>query len=239
MSDDLGAALASVQARVDAAARDAGRDEDVSLLLAVKTVPLERVREAISAGGTLLGHNRAQELGAIEPGLTDLAHETHFIGHLQSNKVNQVLRWASCVQTLDSAALAQRLDRARGRALDEGEAAGPLEVLVQVNTSGEESKSGVTPENAAAFAADVAAHHHLRLRGFMTIGANSPDSARVRASYEALLQVRDTVVGSGQAGTEEAHELSMGMSGDLEIAVAAGATMVRVGSAIFGARLTE
>lgn len=237
VADGVGSALGRARERVHAAARAAGRaPEDVALLLAVKTVSPERIREAIAAGGTLLGHNRAQELTATEPELTDLPHETHFIGHLQSNKVNQVLRWVSCVQALDSASLAQRLDRAQGRQLDDGEATVPLDVLVQVNTSGEGSKSGVAPEAAADFAAEVAALEQLRLRGFMTIGANSDDAGEVRASYDALREVRDAVVGSVVAGTGEARELSMGMSGDLEIAIAAGATIVRVGSAVFGVR---
>jgi PLP dependent protein len=222
-------AFARVRARVDAAARAAGRDPaEVALLLAVKTVPAARVRAAIVAGGTLLGHNRAQELTAGEPALTDLAHTTHFIGHLQSNKVNQVTRWVDCVQTVDTLALAERLDRSR--------ADRPLDVLVQVNTSGEETKSGVAPAAAPDLAAAVAALPALRLRGFMTIGANSPDAGRVRASYDALAQVRAEVAAAGAPGTEAATELSMGMSGDLEPAIAAGATIVRVGSAVFGSR---
>lgn len=237
VSLDVRTALARVRERVDAAAAAAGRDPgQVAVLLAVKTVPVARIREAVVAGGTLLGHNRAQELAAVEPELADLPHTTHFIGHLQSNKVNQVLRWASCVQTLDSLALAQRLDRARARQLADGVADRPLDVLIQVNTSGEATKSGVEPAAATDLAAAVGAMASLRLRGFMTIGANSPDTGLVRASYDALAQVRDAVVRSGEPGTEEADELSMGMSGDVEIAVAAGSTMVRVGSAVFGAR---
>lgn len=237
MSEEIREALAQVRARVDAAAAAAGREgSEVALLLAVKTVPVPRIRAAIDAGGTLLGHNRAQELTATEPELTDLAHRTHFIGRLQSNKVNQVTRWVACVQTVDTAALAARLDRSRGRAIEEGTAAQPLEVLVQVNVSGEESKAGVAPSEAAALAAEVAALPQLRLRGFMTIGAHSPDAGLVRAGYDRLAQVRDAVVTSGDPGTEQADQLSMGMSGDLEVAVAAGATIVRVGSAVFGAR---
>lgn len=239
MSEEIRQALAQVRARVDAAAVAAGRDGvDVAVLLAVKTVPVPRIRAAIEAGGALLGHNRAQELTATEPDLTDLAHRTHFIGHLQSNKVNQVARWVECVQTVDTLALAERLDRSRGRAIEEGTAAGPLEVLVQVNVSGEESKAGVPPSEAAGLAVEVAALPQLRLRGFMTIGAHSPDTGLVRAGYDRLAQVRDAVVASGAPGTDAADQLSMGMSGDLEVAVAAGATIVRVGSAVFGARPT-
>lgn len=223
-------AVTRVRERIATATGAAGRTDAVRLLLAVKTVDAGRIREALATGEQLIGHNRAQELRAVEPELTDVAHECHFIGHLQSNKVNQVMAWADCVQSVDSLRLAERLDRAagnRGRDLD---------VLVQVNTSGEDTKAGVAPAEADRLAEQVAALAHLRLRGFMTIGANTADQDAVRASYDALARIRDRVAGSGTPGTEGATELSMGMSGDLEVAIAAGATMVRVGSAVFGAR---
>jgi pyridoxal phosphate enzyme (YggS family) len=231
----IAARLGEVRRRIAAAADGAGRDPgEVRLLLAVKTQPVEAIRAALDAGADLLGHNRAQELVATGPGLAEPgvpAHAMHFIGHLQSNKVNQVLRWATCVQTVDSLRLADRLDQAVARA--EGE---PLDVLVQVNTSAEATKAGVEPEHARELALAVARLPHLRLRGFMTIGANTPAVDVVRRSYDRLAQVRADVLGSGAPGTTEATELSMGMSGDLEIAVAAGATIVRVGTAVFGAR---
>ncbi|WP_420113256.1 YggS family pyridoxal phosphate-dependent enzyme [Pseudactinotalea sp.] len=238
MTETVTAALARVRDRVDAAARDAGRDPgEIAVLLAVKTVPAERIRQAIAAGYPLLGQNRAQELTATEPDLVALPHRTHFIGHLQSNKVNAVLRWVDCVQSVDTLTLAERLDRARARrAAEEGGPDTPLEVMVQVNTSGEESKFGADPTAALDLAAAVAQLDHLRLTGFMTIGANSTDSGRVRASYDVLAQVREETLASNAVGTHEARELSMGMSGDLEIAIAAGATIVRVGSAVFGSR---
>jgi len=237
VSEDVPQALARVRARVDAAARAAGRDPaQIAVLLAVKTVTADRVREAIAAGYPLLGQNRAQELTAIEPDLVDLAHRTHFIGHLQSNKVNAVLRWVDCVQSVDTAALAERLHRARVRLAESDGAQSPLEVMIQVNTSGEHSKYGTTPQDALDLAASIGALPRLRLTGFMTIGANSTDTGRIRASYERLAEVREEVLASDAVGTDQAHELSMGMSGDLEIAIAAGATMVRVGSAVFGSR---
>jgi pyridoxal phosphate enzyme (YggS family) len=154
------------------------------------------------------------------------------IGPLQSNKVNAALRWASCVQSVDSSALAERLDR-RCTDLDR-----TLDVLVQVNVSGEPTKSGVSPADAPTLVAAVAALPRLRLRGFMTVGARSADERVVRAGYTLLRDLRDSTVGSGLPGTGEAVELSMGMSGDLEAAVAEGATIVRVGTAVFGARPT-
>lgn len=226
-------ALVAVRDRVARAARVVGRDpSDVQLLLAVKTLPADRVREAIDAGAGLLGHNRAQELVATAPGLAGLPHEMHFIGRLQSNKAGKVVPLVSCVQSVDSEALAERLDRLADR---EGRR---LDVFVQANTSGEATKAGATPGDAVALAVAVGALPHLRLRGLMTIGARSDDVDIVRASYERLAALRDEVVASGAPGTAQAQELSMGMSTDLELAVAAGATMVRVGTAVFGARPT-
>src|SRR5699024_9173810 len=222
--------FSALRAHVDQLAADAGRADPVDILLAVKTHTSATIRRAIEAGGTLIGHNRAQELVATEPDLIDLDHETHFIGMLQSNKVNQVLRHATCVQSVHTTRLADRLDRAaKNREMI-------LEVFVQVNTSGEDTKSGVAPEEAFDLAAHVGSREHLRLRGLMTIGANSPDEGVVRASYEELAALRDKVTSSGEPGTREARELSLGMSQDLRIALAAGATMVRVGSVLFGAR---
>lgn len=246
MEQDLASRLAAVHDRVAAAAAGAGRDPaEVRILLAVKTQTAAAVREALAVGARLLGHNRAQELVAMGPELAgpDVPeHEMHFIGHLQTNKVNQVLRWVTCVQSVDSARLAQRLDTAVARLAQGPDAAvarrgaGPLDVLVQVNTSGEASKFGCAPDEALDLAAAVGAAEHLRLRGLMTIGANSPDPDRVRASYDRLAELGAAVRASGAPGTADATELSMGMSGDLEVAVAAGATMVRVGTAVFGPR---
>ncbi|GAA4287312.1 YggS family pyridoxal phosphate-dependent enzyme [Georgenia daeguensis] len=240
MEHQIAENLAVVRRRIADAARVVGRDpSEVRLLLAVKTQPVAAIRAALDAGADLLGHNRAQELVATGPALAEAGvppHEMHFIGHLQSNKVNQVLRWATCVQTVDTLRLAERLDAAAARrGAAEGDGA-PLDVMVQVNTSGEATKAGVEPDRATELAIAVAALPHLRLRGFMTIGANSPDVDVVRDSYETLAAVRARVLAAGAPGTGEATELSMGMSGDLELAVAAGATMVRVGTAVFGAR---
>jgi len=242
------ARLAAVHARVDAAARAAGRDPgEVRVLLATKTQDAETVLAGVRAAAdlaaaagddrpVLVGENRVQELVAKAPALADLVAagrvETHLIGHLQKNKVNQVLATATAVDSVDSLALARALStrcERDGRTLD---------VLVQVNVSGEESKSGVAPEDAAGLAVDVAALPGLRLTGFMTIGARSDDEALVRAGFARLRAVRDDVVASGAPGTADARELSMGMTGDLELAVAEGATVVRVGTAVFGARPT-
>lgn len=220
----------ALRTHIDELTRDAGREDHVEILLAVKTHTSDVIRKAIDAGGRLIGQNRAQELAATEPDLADLDHETHFIGMLQSNKVNQVLRHATCVQTVHTTRLADRLDRAAGnREMT-------LDVFIQVNSSGEDTKSGVEPQETLALATHVGALENLRLRGLMTIGAHSPDETVVRESYDVLARLRDEILASGAPGTDQARELSMGMSQDLPIAIAAGATMVRVGSALFGDR---
>ncbi|WP_246117490.1 YggS family pyridoxal phosphate-dependent enzyme [Cellulomonas composti] len=223
--------LARVRERVAAACESAGRDaSDVALLLATKTQDTATIRAALVAAGdapVLLGENRVQELVAKAPQLADLSPTWHVIGPLQSNKVNAALRWASCIESVASIDLARRLaERATGR----------LDVMVQVNVSGEPTKHGVTPAAAAELAQEVAGLPGLRLVGFMTVGARSSDASVVAAGYDALRAVRDDVLASGLTGTGDARHLSMGMSGDLELAIACGATLVRVGTAVFGSR---
>lgn len=230
---EIGDRIAAVRERIDAACAAAGRDpREVRLLLATKTLDADRVLDAVRAGADLLGENRVQELVAKGPALAELEHrpEVHLIGHLQSNKVNAALRWADCLESVDSLDLAERI-AARCAAADR-----TLDVMLQVNTSGEPSKFGASPEDAPELAVQVAALPGLRLRGFMTIGANTPDERLVRASYARLREIRDAVLASGAPGTDTARELSMGMSRDLEQAIAEGATIVRVGTAVFGSR---
>ncbi len=235
--------LARVRVRIAAAEVAAGRPTgSVRLLLATKTLDAPTVRAALLADmagaattagrarRVLVGENRVQELVVKAPELTDLSPELHLIGPLQSNKVNAALRWASCVQSVDSLDLAERLAR-RSTETDR-----TLDVLVQVNVSGEPTKHGVAPELAAELARAVATTDGLRLRGFMTIGANTRDEGTVRAGYAALRRIRDEITTSGAPGTAEAAELSMGMSRDLEMAITEGATIVRVGTAVFGPR---
>lgn len=236
---DLPARLAAVRDRVDAAARSAGRrPADVAVLLATKTRTPATIAAAVRAGFTLIGENRVQEvtgkaaeLAALLPGV---AFRRHFIGHLQSNKINQLLPLVDCVQSVDSADLAGKLAAraaAAGRRLD---------VLAQVNVSGEPTKSGVPPEQVFELVDAIAGYQALDLRGLMTIGPNSDDRGAVRAGYDTLASLQAEIrARSGRPAAEQQSqipELSMGMSGDLEIAIAAGATIVRVGSAAFGPR---
>lgn len=230
-ADQVAERLLALRARLAAAATAAGRPaDDVQLLLASKTMPVAVVRAAVLAGARLLGENRVQELVAKAPELADLAPTWHVIGPLQSNKVNAALRWAARVQSVDTLDLAERLSR---RCETVGR---DLEVMVQVNVSREPTKSGVAPGAALDLAVAVAALPRLRLTGLMTIGAHSGDAGLVRAGYAELRGLRDALVASGAPGTGAAGELSMGMSGDLELAVAEGATVVRIGSAVFGPR---
>ncbi|MGM0384688.1 MAG: YggS family pyridoxal phosphate-dependent enzyme [Actinomycetota bacterium] len=224
----------ALEERVARACGVVGRSPgDVAILAAVKTQPPERIAAALEAGARLLGHNRAQELAEVEPRVRELwpgTYETHFIGALQTNKVGQVLRHVSCVQSVDRPGLAEKLSAAAAR-LER-----TVEVFVEVNASGEETKAGVRPDEALEFAGVVAEMEGLRLRGLMTIGANSPDAGEVRAGFEEMARLSATLVSSGMPGTAAARELSMGMSADLDIAIAAGSTMVRVGTALFGPR---
>lgn len=230
MDPTLASRLAGARSRVDAACSSAGRPpQDVRVLLATKTQPAALVREVFglpTAAGMLRGENRVQELVAKGPGLADLDVETHLIGPLQSNKIPAALRWVSCVESVDSIDLGRRL----ASRLESGRV---LDVMVQVNTSGEATKHGVDPADGLALAHELASVPGLRLTGFMTVGANTPDQARVRASYSRLRELRDAAIREGVA---ERLELSMGMSGDLEIAIAEGATIVRLGTAVFGPR---
>lgn len=209
------------------AARASGRSpSDVRALLAVKTVPVPRIEEALDAGAYLLGHNRAQELSATAPEITQ-AHEMHFIGHLQTNKAKVVSELASCVQSVNSLRLAQRLSNVSAQREK------PLQVMVQVNTSGEETKSGIEPEQTLELVHQVSQMPHLQLTGLMCIGAHSTDEGKVSASYLHLAQLRQECQ---EAGFAQVKELSMGMSTDYPLAIAQGATIVRIGTAVFGAR---
>jgi len=227
----LADALDKARYRVRQAALECGRDpQEVQLMLATKAQPADRIRQAIELGATLIGENRVQELVAKAPELAGLPHRTHLIGPLQSNKINAALRHVDCVETVAAPDLALKLSqRCAERPV-------PLDVMVQVNTSGEPTKSGCQPDQAADFAALVGSLPGVRLVGFMTVGLFSSDAGAVLDSYLTLRAIRDQVGASGKAGTAEALELSMGMSADLELAVQAGATIVRLGTAVFGPR---
>lgn len=223
--------LAAVQARIAAACQRAGRDAaSVRLLPVSKTKPPERLRLAYAAGCRMLGENKVQEASGKWESMQDLT-DLHWsiIGHLQTNKARLVARFASEFQALDSVRLAQALDRrlqAEGRSLD---------VFVQVNTSGEASKYGLSPEDVGGFLRELPAFSSLRVRGLMTLALFSTEAERVRPCFVRLRELRDRLRQDAPDGIA-LDELSMGMSGDFEIAIEEGSTVVRVGQAIFGAR---
>lgn len=229
-AEQIRANIASVRERMAAACERSGRDPDsVRLLLATKTVEPDRVRVAIEAGEKLVAENRVQEVKPKFEALRDLEYERHFIGHLQSNKINALVPYVSCIQTLDRISLARKLQAKLER---EGES---REVLIQVNTSGEETKAGLEPGELEGFVREVSAMDALEIRGLMTIGLNAPDPEDARESLGRLRRLADEIRQLNIEGVEMG-ELSMGMTGDLEVAVEEGSTIVRVGSAIFGGR---
>ncbi|MCL6362032.1 YggS family pyridoxal phosphate-dependent enzyme [Pectobacterium polaris] len=229
--DDFQLNLAAVQARIAAACQRAGRDPATVRLLPVsKTKPESRLRMAHAAGCRILGENKVQEAFRKWEAMQDLTDiQWSVIGHLQTNKAKLVARFATEFQALDSLRLAEALDRRlqiEGRSLD---------VFVQVNTSGEASKYGLSPEDVPEFTRALPAFSALRVRGFMTLALFSSEAERVRQCFIRLRQLRDRLQQNLPVGIE-LDELSMGMSGDFEIAIEEGATVVRVGQAIFGAR---
>lgn len=229
--EDFQRNLAAVQARIAAACRRSGRDPATVRLLPVsKTKPESSLRLAYAAGCRYLGENKVQEAFIKWQGMQDLT-DLHWsvIGHLQTNKAKVVARFASEFQALDSLRLAEALER---RLQTEGRG---LDVFVQVNTSGEVSKYGLPPEEVPAFVSKLSAYSALRVKGLMTLALFSAEAERVRQCFILLRTLRDQLRQSAPASIG-LDELSMGMSGDFEIAIEEGATVVRVGQAIFGAR---
>ncbi len=223
--------VAAVNARIAAACERSGRDAKAVRLLPVsKTIDEARIRMVHVAGCNFLGENKVQEAYSKWEAMADLTDlRWSVIGHLQTNKAKLVAQFASEFQALDSVRVAEALDR---RLQTEGRS---LDVFVQVNSSGEASKYGLAPEDVAAFVRELPAFSSLRVRGLMTLAALSPDEARVRRCFVLLRELRDRVRQDAPEGIHM-EELSMGMSGDFEAAVEEGATVVRVGQAIFGAR---
>ena len=246
--------------RIARAEYEAGRDEgSVTLLAATKTRDVGEIMAAIDAGVHMIGENRPQEitvkidglryacgergivLGASDveavesPDLTDDPEAidrlpVHLIGQLQSNKINKVLPDVNTIESVDSLELAHKIGRrAAARGADVG-------VLLEVNESGEVSKSGCDPDAAYDLALEIAQIDGIALQGFMTVGAHVDDEAAIRRGFAHLRTLRDRVRDSHAEGTARCDDLSMGMSGDMEYAIAEGATIVRIGTAIFGER---
>lgn len=209
--------LREVRARIAAATTGLGRDPaDIRLVAVSKFHPVESIRDALDAGQTTFGENYVQELVAKAPALPGAAF--HFIGHLQKNKIKDVLKFAKCIETVDSIALAESIER---------RAQTPIDIFIQVNVAAEPQKSGCSTDELPRLLDTIAGFSKLRVRGLMTIPPQSDLPEASRPHFRALREL---------AGRNGLSELSMGMSADLEVAIEEGATLVRVGTAIFGPR---
>jgi pyridoxal phosphate enzyme (YggS family) len=221
--------LEAVKQRLEAAARRAGRDpSEVRLIAVSKTVGVELIREAITAGHRLFGENYLQEakdkIAALGPGVS-----WHFVGHLQSRKAKTVVELFDLIHSVDRLNLAQALEKAAAQV-------GKIqEILIQVNLAGEASKSGAAPEATPELLREIARLPHLQVVGLMTMPPWFDEPERVRPYFRALRELRDRLW-ERRLTDNPLAELSMGMSGDYEVAVEEGATLVRVGTGIFGAR---
>jgi pyridoxal phosphate enzyme (YggS family) len=220
--------LAEVRERVGRAARACGRDPaGVTLVAVSKTMPTDAISEAYAAGQRAFGENYAQELVAKAEALAGLPGlEWHFIGHLQTNKARIVAKHAHVVHSVDSVALARELGKRAARE----ERKSPLPALIEVNISGEAQKAGAAPSDIAEVMAAVQAEPSLSLRGLMTVPP-AGDIGVARRAFDTLVTLRNL-----HGGAALLPDLSMGMTADLEVAIACGATIVRVGTAIFGPR---
>ena len=223
----IAANLQAVRKRIERAARAAGRRPDDVVLLAVgKTFAAEHIAQAHAAGQRAFGENYVQEAVEKITQLAGLPLEWHFIGPIQSNKTGPIAQHFQWVHSIERERVAQRLNAARPDGLP------ALNVCIQVNVSGETSKSGITPGEETALADAIARLPKLRLRGLMTIPEPTSDPALQRRRFALLREIKESLVSRGHS----LDTLSMGMSDDLEAAVAEGATLVRLGTAIFGKR---
>lgn len=224
--------LDQINQRILSACEKAGRNpNEVRLLLATKTVSAERIKIALNAGHTLIAENKVQEFKEKFEALKEIPHINHFIGHLQTNKIKDILKYTvSCIQSLDRIDLAEKLHQ---RLQTENKT---IEVLIQVNTSNEESKFGINPDNVIELVKQVAELETLKIKGLMTIGLFSAETEKVRSCFQLLKNIQQQIIAL-KIPNVEMKELSMGMSGDLETAIEEGATIIRVGTAIFGQRI--
>lgn len=226
----ISARLTALRARIRAAAAAAGRSTaDVRLVAVGKTFPPERIREAIAAGATDIGENYIQEAREKHAALQGIPATWHFIGHLQANKAKYAVRMFDLIHSVDSFRLALELDR-WARRLGKVQA-----VLVQVNVAAEATKSGVAPEEALPLVRQTAALENVAVQGLMAMPPYFDAPEKARPFFAALRQLRDRIAAE-QVANVAMRELSMGMTGDFEAAIAEGATLVRIGTAIFGGR---
>lgn len=231
LAEDLRQRLSTVRARIETAARRSNRSTDEITLIAIsKTHPPETLSAAIELGLKDLGENRVQEAEAKILQLGRTAAHWHLVGHLQENKARRAISLFDVIHSLDSVSLAQRLDR-----LCVSEGRNELPVLVQIDLGGEESKTGIDPGDFDSLLETIAKCERLRLIGLMTLPPYFENPEDSRPFFQKLRKMRDQLQVGGRFSSG-AGELSMGMSHDFEIAIEEGATMVRIGTAIFGER---
>lgn len=229
METDIAANIEKIKQRIAAVCARCGREpHSVALMAATKTVPAQRILQAIDAGVTLLGENYVQEAREKQELLGGRAC-MHLIGHLQTNKAKYAVRLFDCVHSVDRLELAQELDR-RAKVVNR-----TLNILIEVNVSGEQTKNGVSPAQARELIGRVAGLENLFVRGLMTMAPYSDDPETSRPYFQALRQLRDDIAREEIPRVQMA-ELSMGMTDDFEVAIEEGSTIVRIGRAIFGAR---
>ncbi|MDO4728187.1 MAG: YggS family pyridoxal phosphate-dependent enzyme [Bacteroidota bacterium] len=221
-----------INQRIKKACENCGRNpQEVKLLLATKTVAPDIIKIALENGSTLIGENKVQEVKLKYDELKAIPHQNHFIGHLQTNKIKDLLKCnISCIQSVDRMDLAEKI---QSKLEQENKT---LDILIQVNTSGEISKYGVAPTEAIDLIKKISKLDRLNIKGLMTIGALSDNQLVVRNCFRLLMNIKKEVE-QLQLPSVEMKELSMGMSSDLELAIAEGATIIRVGSAVFGNRV--
>ncbi len=227
---DIAERLKTIRERIAQAALRAGRSpKEIKLLAASKTVSVEKIRQAAAAGVQLFGENYVQEAREKIKQLKDLGLTWHLIGHLQKNKAKLAVELFDLIETVDSLSLAEELDRrarARGRVMP---------ILVEVNIGGEKSKAGVAPQDLLKFIGEIAPLANLRVCGLMTIPPFREDPEEVRPYFRQLRELAEELKRAAIPGVE-IKDLSMGMSHDFEVAIEEGATIIRLGTAIFGPR---
>ena len=225
----IAANLTIIEKRIANAASKAGRNaQDIKLIAVSKTVDTERIKQAIEAGATILGENYIQE---ARNKIKEIGQGARwdFIGHLQSNKAKYAIDLFEMIHSVDRLSLAQEINRVAEK---KGK---KVRILVQVNISGEETKSGINPQKVRTLIGEIASMRNLSLEGLMTMPPYFDDPENARPYFTALRELRATIL-KESTGDIILQELSMGMSGDFEVAIEEGSTMVRIGTAIFGER---
>ncbi len=221
--------IEDIKKRIETSAKNSGRDpSDIKLLAITKTHPVETIKIALDNNIEFIGENRVQEAEQKLPFLKDRYKEFHFVGHLQSNKIKQLMKLEpALIHSIDTLSTAQKLND-RLSAISRKQA-----VLVQVNTSGEESKFGIKPDETLDFINDLSELPNLKVKGLMTIGMFTANEENIRNCFQTLKNLFEKIKENPEV---EMKYLSMGMTNDFEIAIEEGANIIRIGSAIFGSR---